>query len=131
LYTCGAEVDSISFRLVYFDQPRLPREYLSAEGFESELRQESPARYVWRNTNGQTTEHIEDFIRSLRYHADWNPEDEEESRERVVITTLHVGEDSTSSWTVFQLERDEVYAGRDTIVEYCPATSSFDLNAFL
>lgn len=35
LYTCGSEVDSISFRLAYFDQPRLPEEYLSAEGFET------------------------------------------------------------------------------------------------
>lgn len=131
LYTCGDAVDSISFRLAYFDQPRLRREYLSVEGFETELGQVTPARYVWRNTNGQPTEHIEDFLRSIRYHAEWNPEDPEESRERVVITTMHVGEDSTSSWTVFQLERDEVYAGRDTIVEYCPTSSSLDLNTFL
>lgn len=131
LYTCGDAVDSISFRLAYFDQPRLRREYLSVEGFETELGQVTPARYVWRNTNGQPTEHIEDFLRSIRYHAEWNPEDPEESRERVVITTMHVGEDNTSSWTVFQLERDEVYAGRDTIVEYCPTSSSLDLNTFL
>ncbi len=131
LYTCEDEVDSISFRLAYFVQPRLPEEFLTAEGFEEDLRQVSPARYVWRNTNGNNIEQIKDFLHSLRYHADWNPDDPEESRERVVITTMHVGEDSTSSWTVFQLERDEVYAGRDTVVEYCPAAPSLDLNAFL
>lgn len=130
LYTCGQEVDYISFRLRYYDTPRLPEERIYSDGFADPVLT-SPGRYVWQNTYGADKEKIKEYLQSLRYRADWNPDDPEESRERVVITTMHVGEDSTSSWTVFQLEKDEVYAGRDTLVEYCRSSTSVDLHSFL
>ncbi|WP_236975727.1 gliding motility-associated C-terminal domain-containing protein [Membranihabitans maritimus] len=133
--TCGAEVDYISFRLKYYDQPRLPEEYITAEGFEDQLQPTSdPSRWVWNNPYGNDTESIKDFLRSLRYHANWDPGNSEESRERVVAVTMHVGEDSTSSWSVFQLEPDDLYAGRDTTATYCAdpdARDHIDLTSYL
>ncbi|WP_236979192.1 gliding motility-associated C-terminal domain-containing protein [Membranihabitans maritimus] len=133
--TCGAEVDYISFRLMYYDQPHLPEEYITAEGFEDQLQPTSdPSRWVWNNPYGNDTESIKDFLRSLRYHADWDPGDPDESRERVVAVTMHVGEDSTSSWSVFQLEPDDLYAGRDTTASYCAdpdARDPIDLTTYL
>ncbi len=116
LYTCEAEVDYISFRLRYYDDPRLPDERIYAEGFPNPEKT-SPGRYVWKNTPGAKEDKIKEYLRSLRYYADWTDPDE---KERVVMTTMHVGEDSTTSWSVYQLERGEVYAGRDTLREYCP-----------
>lgn len=131
LFTCGAEVDSVSFRLRYYDQPRLAAEYLMAEGSEANFRQTSTSRWVWENTYGTDEDQIKDFLRSIRYHADWDPEDADQSRERVVMTTMYVDGDSTTSWTVYQLEKDEVYAGRDTTVEYCSDGSHLDLLSYL
>src|SRR5690625_1172525 len=132
LFTCEATVDSISFRLRYYDQPRLAEEYLTAEGSESGFRQTSPSRWVWENPYGGDEEQIKDFLRSVRYHADWDPEDAEQSRERVVMTTMYVDGDSTTSWTVYQLEKEEeIYAGRDTVVTYCAEDESLDLADYL
>src|SRR5690625_3539387 len=132
LFTCGAAVDSISFRLRYYDQPRLAEEYLTAEGSESDFRQTSPSRWVWKNPYGGDEEQIKDFLRSVRYYADWDPEDAEQSRERVVMTTMYVDGDSTTSWTVYQLEKDEeIYAGRDTVVTYCAEGVRLDLRTYL
>src|SRR5690625_5074250 len=132
LFTCGAAVDSISFRLRYYDQPRLAEEYLTAERSEDDFRQTSPSRWVWKNSYGGDEAQIKDFLRSVRYHADWDPEDEEQSRERVVMTTMYVDGDSTTSWTVYQLEKDEeIYAGRDTVVGYCSEGVRLDLRTYL
>src|SRR5690606_4467307 len=91
----------------------------------------SPSRWVWHNPYGVDEDRIKDFLRSLRYRADWDPSDAQQRRERAVSVTMHVGEDSTSSWTVYQLEQSEVYAGRDTLVEYCPNVASLDLRSSL
>src|SRR5690625_140048 len=132
LFTCGAAVDSISFRLRYYDQPRLAEEYLTAEADGGTFRQTSPSRWVWKNSYGGDEAQIKDFLRSVRYHADWDPEDAEQSRERVVMTTMYVDGDSTTSWTVYQLEKDdEMYAGRDTLITYCPDAVSLDLMDYL
>ena len=131
LFTCGAEVDYISFRLGYYDQPRLAAEYLTAEANDGNFRQTADSRWVWENSYGADEDQIKDFLRSVRYHADWDPMDADQSRERVVKVTMHVGEDSTTSWTVYQLEADEVYAGRDTTVEYCSEGVPLDLRSYL
>src|SRR5690625_2458936 len=132
LFTCGAAVDSISFRLRYYDQPRLAEEYLTAEADGGTFRQTSPSRWVWKNPYGGDEAQIKDFLRSVRYHADWDPEDAEQSRERVVMTTMYVDGDSTTSWTVYQLEKDEeIYAGRDTVVTYCAEDEFLDLADYL
>src|SRR5690625_2427919 len=132
LFTCGAAVDSISFRLRYYDQPRLAEEYLTAEADGGTFRQTSPSRWVWKNSYGGDEAQIKDFLRSVRYHADWDPEDAEQSRERVVMTTMYVDGDSTTSWTVYQLEKDEeIYAGRDTVVGYCSEGVRLDLRTYL
>src|SRR5690606_18175953 len=52
-------------------------------------------------------------------------------KERVVMTTMHVGEDSTTSWSVYQLETDDIYAGRDTSVTYCPGEDRIELTDYL
>ncbi|WP_236981110.1 hypothetical protein, partial [Membranihabitans maritimus] len=98
--TCGAEVDRISFRLKYYDQPRLPEEEIYSEGYEEQLRQTSASRWEWTNPYGDDEDRVKAFLRSLRYRADWDPSDPEERRERAVAVTMHVGEDSTSSWSV-------------------------------
>src|SRR5690606_2782982 len=137
LYTCGSpgssgEVDSISFRLMYYDQPLLPEELIYSEGFDGELQATaSPSRWVWKNSDHRDPEQIKEFLYSLRYRADWDPADPQQSRERAVAVTMHVDGDSTSSWTVYQLEQSEVYAGRDSIVPYCSETTSLDLRDFL
>lgn len=136
LYTCGSpgssgKVDFISFRLKYFDQPRLPTEEIYSVDFPDQLRQTAPDRYVWQNPYEYDEIKIKEFLRSLRYRADWDPADAEQSRERVVAVTMHVDGDSTSSWTVYQLEQSEVYAGRDTMVEYCTEQVSLDLRSYL
>lgn len=95
------------------------------------MEQTSPSRWVWHNPYGVDEDRIKDFLRSLRYRADWDPSDAQQRRERAVSVTMHVGEDSTSSWTVYQLEQSEVYAGRDTLVEYCPNVASLDLRSYL
>src|SRR5690606_17024830 len=137
LYTCGSpgssgEVDSISFRLMYYDQPLLPEELIYSEGFDGELQATaSPSRWVWKNSDHRDPEQIKEFLRSLRYRADWDPADPQQSRERAVAVTMHVDGDSTSSWSVYQLETDEVWAGRDTAVTYCPGGEALDLTDFL
>src|SRR5690625_3789095 len=132
LFTCGAAVDSISFRLRYYDQPRLAEEYLTAEADGGTFRQTSPSRWVWKNSYGGDEAQIKDFLRSVRYHADWDPEDAEQFRERVAMTTMYVDGDSTTSWAVYQLEKDgEIYAGRDTVVTYCAEDESLDLADYL
>ena len=127
LYTCGAEVDYISFRLRNYDNPRLAEERIYSEGFADPV-QTSPGRYEWENTFGPDQDKIKEYLSSLRYFSDWSDPDE---RERVVMTTMHVGEDSTTSWSVYQLERDEVYAGRDTTITFCPDDSSLELTDYL
>src|SRR5690606_34292495 len=52
---------------------------------------------------------------------------ESQERERVVMTTMHIGEDSTTSWSVYQLESNGVYAGRDTTITYCTIDGAIDL----
>lgn len=137
LYICGnpgssGEVDSIAFRLIYYDQPRLPEERIYSDGYENELQSTaSPFRWVWKNTGNRDPEYIKEFLLSLRYRADWDPANPDQSRERAVAVTLYVGSDSTYSWTVYQLEQDEIYAGRDTVVEYCNTSTSIDLSAYL
>ena len=128
LFTCEGEVDFISFRLKYFHDPLLPEEMVYSPDFPGELEQTSPGRYVWRNPYGDDESRIKEYLRSLRYRADWTDPDE---KERVVMTTMHVGEDSTTSWSVYQLETDEVWAGRDTAVTYCPGGEALDLTDFL
>ncbi len=127
LYTCGQEVDSISFRLRYYDIPRLPEERIYSEDF-ADPEQTSPDRYVWKNIHRADEDKIKEYLRSLRYQADWTDPDE---KERVVMTTMHVGEDSTTSWSVYQLETDEVYAGQDTTITYCPEDISLELIDYL
>lgn len=138
LYTCGSpgssgEVDSISFRLMYYDQPLLPEELIYSEGFDGELQATaSPSRWVWKNSDHRDPEQIKEFLYSLRYRADWDPADPQQSRERAVAVTMHVDGDSTSSWTVYQLEQSEVYAGRDTTVKFCyPYDRESDLSVYL
>ncbi len=128
LYTCGGQVDYISFRLKYYDDPLLPEERIYSEDFPGQMEQTSPDRYVWRNPYGDDESRIKEYLRSLRYRADWTDPDE---KERVVMTTMHVGEDSTTSWSVYQLETDEVWAGRDTVVSYCPGEDMIELTDYL
>ncbi len=128
LYICDGVVDYISFRLKYYDDPLLPEERIYSEDFPEQLDHPSPGRYVWRNTYGNDEAKIKEYLRSLRYRADWTDPDE---KERVVMTTMHVGEDSTTSWSVFQLETDEVWAGRDTAVAYCPGSGPLELTDYL
>src|SRR5690625_557345 len=48
------------------------------------------------------------------------------------MTTMYVDGDSTTSWTVYQLEKDEeIYAGRDTVVTYWAEDESLDLADYL
>src|SRR5690625_7829078 len=48
------------------------------------------------------------------------------------MTTMYVDGDSTTSWTVYQLEKDEeIYAGRDTVMTYCAADEVLDLADYL
>src|SRR5690625_6114939 len=48
------------------------------------------------------------------------------------MTTMYVDGDSTTSWTVYQLEKDEeIYAGRDTVVTYCAEDEFLDLADYL
>lgn len=128
LYTCGGAVDYISFRLKYFDDPLLPVERIYSVDFPGQLEQTSPERYVWRNPYGADEARIKEYLRSLRYHADWTDPNE---KERVVMTTMHVAGDSTTSWSVYQLETDEVWAGRDSMVTYCPGSGPLDLTEYL
>jgi len=45
---------------------------------------------------------------------------------------MHVVEDSTTSWSVYQLELNEVFAGRDTTITYCHDDgSSLELTDYL
>ena len=82
LFTCGAAVDSVSFRLGYYDQPYLPAEHLTVEADDGNFRQTADSRWVWENIHGPDTAKIKDFLRSVRYHADWDPMDADQSRER-------------------------------------------------
>src|SRR5690625_7980057 len=106
----------------------MAEQYLMADGSDDDFRQTSPSRWVCKNSYGGDEAQIKDFLRSVRYHADWDPEDAEQSRERVVMTTMYVDGDSPTSWTVYQLEKDEeIYAGRDTAVTHCAEDDSLDL----
>src|SRR5690625_6013567 len=97
----------------------MAEQYLMADGSDDDFRQTSPSRWVWKNSYGGDESQIKDFLRSVRYHADWDPEDAEQSQERVVMTTMYVDGDSTTSWTVYQLVKEgERYAGRDWVVTY-------------
>lgn len=134
LYTGGGEVDFISFRLRYYDEPRLPVEeiFSEEEEYEDQLKRTSPSRWVWQNPYGTDTARIKDFLRTVRYRAQWDPGDPDQSRERVVMTTMHAGRDSTTSWSVYQLEQqNEVNAGRDTTALYCFDSASIDLEEYL
>lgn len=130
LFTSGGVVDSVSFRLRYFDRPNLKEEYLTAEEEEHDFRRTSLSRWVWENPYESDEAKIKDFLRSVRYHADWDRGNPEQMRERVVMTTMYVDGDSTTSWSVYQLE-DRLYAGEDTLVTYCPGTVSLDLSDYL
>ncbi len=128
LATCGGEVDSISFRLRYYDNPRLIDEKIDSEKYPNQLDQTSPSRYVWRNLYGDGVDEIKEYLKSLRYHADWVDRSESE---RVVMVTMHVGSDSTTSWAVYRLLEEEAYAGDDTIANYCPGDDPIDLTEYL
>src|SRR5690606_18221177 len=67
LYTCDGEVDYISFRLKYYDDPLLPEERIYSPDFPDQLAHPSPDRYVWRNPYGDDETRIEEYLRSLRY----------------------------------------------------------------
>src|SRR5690606_21718580 len=112
----------------YYDDPLLPEERIYSPDFPDQLAHPSPERYVWRNPYGDDESKIKVYLRSLRYRADWTGDNQ---KERVVMTTMHVGEDSTTSWSVFQLETDDIYAGRDTIITYCPGGTTIELTDYL
>ncbi|WP_236980182.1 gliding motility-associated C-terminal domain-containing protein [Membranihabitans maritimus] len=124
LSACDAEIDYISFRLKYYDDPYITSEYLDVPGGK----QLSDSHWIWENPHGSDEDKIKEFLKSIRYYAQWTGG---KQKERVVITTMHVGEDSTSSWSVMALESDEVFAGRDTMVEYCNPDSTIDLTTYL
>lgn len=132
LHTCASgpdgEIDFISFRLKYFEQPLLSEEEIYSPDFPGELTRTAPDRYVWQNRHSDDEIKIKEYLQSLRYRAECSNSDQ---RERVVMTTMHVAGDSTTSWSVFQLETDDIFAGQDTSVTYCPGSSAFDLTDFL
>lgn len=89
--TCEAEVDYISFRLAYYEQPRLHEEFLTAEGYEADFRPISPSRWEWHNPYGGKKERIKGFLRSLRYHADWDPDHARRRRQHLLVDRLSAG----------------------------------------
>ncbi|WP_236974899.1 gliding motility-associated C-terminal domain-containing protein [Membranihabitans maritimus] len=122
---CGEDIDYISFRIKYADEFAVPFEEIT--GSES-LERTGPHRWEWRNPYGNDTEKISEFLRSVRYRADWP---EENGYERTIVTTTHIGDDSTSSWSVLQLSGEVSRAGRDTTVSYCSTKGFINLRQYL
>lgn len=106
--TCGGSIDSIVFESKYFSDPNLKSEKLVTD--EGGLDPAGPGKWIWRNPHGMDTDRIAYFLRNIRYEADWP---EEESHERIVVTTAWIDGESTSSWTVYQLIGTDELAGRD------------------
>ena len=122
---CGGSIDSIVFDLKYFSDPSLEREELVTT--EGGLEPAGPGKWIWHN-HDMDMDRVADFLRSIRYEADWA---EEESHERIVVTTAWIDGESTSSWTVYQLIGTGELAGRDSTAYYCGSTDLINLTHYL
>lgn len=124
--TCGGSIDSIVFESKYFFDPTLKSEELvTAEGG---LEPVGPGKWIWHNPYGPDTDRIAGFLRSIQYEADWP---EQESHERIVVTTAWIDGESTSSWTVYQLIGRDELAGRDSTTNYCSSADLINLAHYL
>ena len=123
---CGGNIDSIVFEMKYFTDPALDREELISE--VGQLEPSGPGKWIWHNPYGSDTHRVEDFLKSIRYEADWP---EAESHERIVVTTAWIDGESTSSWTVLQLIGTGELAGQDSTAYYCNSTDAINLSRYL
>lgn len=126
--TCGQTIDSISYKLHRYEIEPIDSETI----FIEDGIKRSPSRWVWKNPHGNNIDKIKEHLRSVKYVISDEQDFNREVRYvRIVVTTLHAGNDSTSSWSVIILKDDSFYAGPDTTINYCPETSSFNLRDYI